>query len=110
MIYKRNNCWHMDVTVNSVRYREALHTTDRREALTLEKKRISEIHQGKGASLAGREFARKPFVAAAVQFLEDRKPHVAERTHVLERNLLNPLRAFFGDNQLLRIRSEDVSA
>ena len=70
MLNKRKNCWHMDDTVHGVRYREALHTTDRREALALEKKRISEIHQGKGASLAGREFARRPFGSAAVQFLE----------------------------------------
>jgi hypothetical protein len=45
MISKRESHWHMDVTINSVRYREALHTTDRREALALEKKRVAEIHQ-----------------------------------------------------------------
>lgn len=110
MIYKRGDHRHLDVVVNGVRYREALRTTDRREALGLEKKRVSEIHQGRGASLAGREFARKSFSVAANQFLEDRKPHVAERTFVLERNLLNPLRAFLGDKQLLRIRAEDVTA
>lgn len=59
--------------------------------------------------MAGREFARKPFSAAAVQFLEERKPHVAERIHVLERNLLNPLRAFFGEKPLLRVRTEDIT-
>src|SRR5687767_12982779 len=97
MIYKRCDYWHMDVTVNGVRYREALDTSDKREALRLEKNRVAEIHQGKNASPMGREFARKPFGAAADQFLEERKPHVAERTSVLERNLLSPLRKFFGD-------------
>jgi len=48
----------MDLTVNGVSYREALDTTDRREAVALEKKRVGEIQQGKGASKAGREFAR----------------------------------------------------
>jgi integrase len=110
MIYKRKKHWHMDVTVNGVRYREALNTTDRREASMLVKRRVAEIHQGKGASPTGREFARKPFGAAADQFLDDRKPHVSERTQQLERNLLSPLRKFFGDRPPLRIRAEDITA
>jgi hypothetical protein len=63
-----------------VRYREALRTSDRREALRLEKNRVGEILAGKGASKAGRVFARKPFSEAAAAYLEERKPHVAERT------------------------------
>ena len=109
MIYKRGKNWHMDVTVNGVRYREALDTTDKREAKELEKDRIAAIKQGRGASKSGREFARMPFKAAANQFLEDRKPHVAARTYVLERNLLSPLRKFFGEKALLRIKAEDIS-
>ena len=35
---------------------------------------------------------------------------VAERTYVLERNLLSPLRKFFGGRLLLRIKAEDISA
>src|SRR5580765_2545628 len=104
MVYKRGMNWHMDSTVNGVRYREALNTTDRREAVALEKKRVGEIQQGKGASKTGREFARMPFTAAADVFLEERKPHVADRTLQLERNLLSPLRKFFGGRPLLRIR------
>jgi integrase len=110
MIYKRKQHWHMDVMVNGVRYREALDTTDKREALALEKKRVGEIQAGKGASKSGREFARKPFGVAAEEFLEERKPHVAERTHVLERNLLSPLRKFFGERPPLRIRADEIAA
>lgn len=98
MIYKRGRHWHMDVMVHGIRYREALDTTDKREALALEKKRVGEIQQGKGASKTGRDFARMPFTAAADKFLEERKPHVAERTYILERNLLSPLRKAFGEN------------
>jgi hypothetical protein len=47
----------MDVTVNGVLYREALHTTDRRGALALKKKRVSEIQQGKAASKSSKDFA-----------------------------------------------------
>src|SRR5580693_6483898 len=110
MIYKRGGHWHLDVTMCGVRYREGLHTTDRREALRLEKKRVGEIQAGKGASKSGREFARKPFGVAADEFLEERKPHVAERTYVLERNLLSPLRKFFGERPPLRVRAEEIAA
>jgi hypothetical protein len=37
MIYKRKMHWHMDVAINGVRYREALNTTDKREAKNLRK-------------------------------------------------------------------------
>jgi integrase len=100
----------MDVTINGQRYREALHTTDRREALALEKTRVSEIQQGKGASLTGRDFARKGFTTAADQFLDERRPHVAEKTYVLERNLLSPLKRFFNDAPVGRIRADRIAA
>jgi integrase len=110
MIYKRKKHWHMDVTVNGVRYREALDTTDRREALALEKKRVAEIQQGKAASKSGREFARRPFVEAAKAYLEARKPHVSERTIQFEVERLKPLSAFFGDRPLLRVKAEDIGS
>lgn len=110
MIYKRGGHWHVDVTVNGVRYREALDTTDRREALSLEKKRVGEILAGKAASKSGREFARKPFSDAAKLYLEERKPHVAERTQQFEKERLMPLEKFFGENMLLRIKAEHISA
>src|SRR5579862_9337875 len=49
MIYKRKGHWHLDVTIHGIRYREALDTTDKREAKDLEKDRIAAIKQGKGA-------------------------------------------------------------
>src|SRR5579884_4037767 len=85
MIYKRDQHWHMDVTINGVRYREALNTTDWREAQRLEKKRLAEIQGGKGASKSGREFGRKTFRDAVETFLQDRVGHVAERTIQFEK-------------------------
>lgn len=38
MIYKRIGHWHLDVTIHGVRYREALNTTDKRQAKELETK------------------------------------------------------------------------
>ena len=110
MIYKRDQHWHMDATINGNRYREALKTTDWREAQRLEKKRLAEIQQGKGASKTGRDFARKPFEAAADLFLADRKPHVSERTAQLEKQQLKALRKFFREKPLLRIQAEDIAA
>jgi hypothetical protein len=58
----------------------------------------------------GREFARKPFSEAAKLYLEERKPHVAERTQQFEKERLNPLMKFFGENPLLRVKAEHISA
>jgi integrase len=110
MIYKRGGHWHIDVTVHGVRYREALDTTDKREALTLEKKRVADILAGRAASKSGREFGRMPFSESSKLFLEDRKGHVAERTIQFERERLKPLMAFFGERSLLRIGAEDIAA
>src|SRR5574338_471814 len=109
MIYKRGGHWHLDVAVNGARYREALDTTDAREAKRLEKKRLAEIEAGKGASRMGREFARLPFGKAADVYLEERKPAVAERTIQLETQRLRPLRRFFGDRPVLRIKAADIA-
>ena len=110
MIYKRCGHWHLDVTMHGVRYREALDTTDKRVAKELEKKRIAEISEGKGASKTGRAFARKPFSEAATAYLEERKPHVAERTVEFEKERLGPLCKHFGDRPLLRFKAEDFAA
>ena len=109
MIYKRKGHWHLDVAMHGVRYREALNTTNKRVAKDLEKKRIAEINQGKGASKTGRAFARKPFHDAAAEYLEERKPHVAERTIQFEKERLGPLSKHFGEKPLLRFKAEDVA-
>src|SRR5512132_4056228 len=106
-IYKRGKLWHMDVMVHGVRYREALDTTDRREALSLEKNRISEIQQGKGVSPSGKAFARKRFSDAADDWIEDRKGHIAERSIQFEKERLKPLREYFAEKTLTKIRADD---
>lgn len=110
MIYKRSGYWHLDVTIQGVRYREALDTTDKREAKDLEKDRVTAIKQGKGASRTGREFARKAFGEAAKVYLVERKPHVSERTVQFEKERLGPLLKHFGDKPLLRFKAEDIAA
>jgi hypothetical protein len=109
MIYKRDEHWHLDVTISGIRYREALNTTDKRQAKELEKNRIAEIKQGKGASKTGREFARKPFSDAVTVYFDERKPHVSERTMQFEKERIGPLSKYFGDKPLLRFKAEDVT-
>ena len=109
MIYKRKGHWHLDVTIQGVRYREALETTDKRQAKELEKNRVSEIKQGKGASKAGREFARKAFKEASTIYLEERRPHVSERTTQFEKERLKPLCKHFGENPLSRFKAENIT-
>jgi integrase len=109
MIYKRNGHWHLDVTIQGVRYREALGTTDERKAKGLEKNRIAEIVQGKNASRMDRDFARMGFSAAADAFVEERRPHVSDRTAQLDRERLKPLKQYFRDTPLTRINASHIA-
>src|SRR5262245_50960646 len=104
MLYKRQDTWHMDVTINGLRYRESLKTSDKREAATLENRRIAEIQQGQGASKSGRQFARMPFNEAAQEYIDTRKPHVSPRTHQLDTERMKPLKKYF-EKPPLRIRA-----
>jgi len=76
----------------------------------LEKDRIAEIKQGKRASISGKDFARRPFGDAADAFLEERRLHVSPRTYQLDSERLRPLRTFFGDRLLIRIKADDIAA
>jgi integrase len=77
--------------------------------LRLEKKRVSEVLAGKGASKAGRQFARLSFSEASDLFIEERKAQVSERTAQLDRERLKPLGIYLGETPLLRITASDVS-
>jgi integrase len=108
MIYKRGNSWHMDVMVHGVRYREALDTTDKREAAAREKERISEISQGKVASGEGKAFGRLPFTVAAETWLEERRGHIAENSLAYEYERLKALKKYFADKPLRKVRADDI--
>ena len=109
MIRKRGDHWHLDIFLNGIRYREPLHTTDKREGKELEKRRVAEILSGKGSSLAGREFARLPFTTALERLMEERKPHVAPKTQEVDKNRSKPLCRYFADRPLNRIAATDIS-
>jgi hypothetical protein len=110
MIYKRKKSWHLDVTVDGERYREALNTTDRREALAKEKDRIAEIKAGRVSAPAGRAFSRLGFIEAAKIYQQEREGKVAERTTQFEAERLKPLQRYFGEWTLRTIKAQDVAA
>jgi hypothetical protein len=58
MIYKRNKTYHVDVTVNGIRYRQSLETTNWQEAQREQKELIGRILEGKAAPPAtkGRDY------------------------------------------------------
>ena len=110
MIYKRKKSWHLDVTVDGERYREALNTTDRREALAKEKDRIGEIKAGRVSAPAGRAFSRLGFIEASKIYQQEREGKVAERTTQFEAERLKPLQRYFGEWTLRTIKAQDVAA
>jgi integrase len=106
---KRGKHYHMDVVVDGIRYREALDTTDRREALAKEKDRVAEIKAGKVAAPSGREFARLPFRGAGEVYQKERLGKVAERTTQFEKERLKPLTRHLGEKTLRTFKPEDVA-
>ena len=96
MIYKRGKWYHMDDTVNGVRYREPLKTTNWQEALRLEKERLAEIAAGKGLNrhIAGKQ----TFNQAADSYIEKRRLFSAEKTYLTDKQRSGPLRGFFEED------------
>lgn len=108
-LWKRGDTWWADVTVHGQRVRQSLKTTDKREARSLEKELVSQIHQSKAGSPAGKSFARLPFDQAADQYLGRRKDRVRPRTIQFEKERLVQLKKYFANRPLGRITSEHIA-
>src|SRR5579862_8211574 len=68
-LFKRNKIWWTDFSVNGVRYRQSLDTTDWRAAQASEKNLIADASTGKLAP-ASKQFSRLAFCEAADRYLE----------------------------------------
>ncbi len=108
-LYKRGSTWWTHFYLNGARYRQSLHTTDRREAVAREKELISQAEQGKLAP-SSLHFSRLAFSEAVDRFLDDRKAGLAARTIQTERERKKPLVDYFGAMPLHRIRTDDILA
>ena len=106
-VFRRNKTWWTDFSVNGVRYRMTLDTSDWREALSREKEKIAAASAGK-LSTSSQQFARLAFSEAADRYLSERTPDLAARSISTERERLQPLRTYFTTRSLSRISSGDV--
>jgi len=108
-LYKRDEIWWIDVTINGQRYRMSLDTSDKRAARGRANERISEIEQGKFTK-TGQNFAKLAFGEAAKRYLEGRRLELAPVTLVNEKQLLVKLKEFFQASPVGRISAEDILA
>jgi len=106
-LFKRNKTWWTDFSVNGVRYRLTLDTTDWRKAQNLEKDKIADATAGKLAP-ASQQFARLAFCEAADRYLENRRLELSEKSSEKEEYLLVAPRKFFGAASLARVGAEDL--
>lgn len=108
-LFKRNKTWWTDFSVNGVRYRQSLDTTDWRQAQAQEKELIADATKGKLAP-ASKKFARLAFTEAADRYLETRSLELSARSYKKERQLLIEPRRFFASIALMRIGAEELLA
>jgi integrase len=106
-LYKRNDIWWTDFSVNGQRFRVSLDTGDWREAQAKEKELITQASQGILA-VGSMQFGRLAFSAAADVYLDERLPHLAPRTIQTEKERQKPLKAYFGVMSLNRISADSV--
>src|SRR6202165_5126602 len=108
-LYKRNDTWWTDFSVNGQRFRMSLDTSDWREAQRVQKEKISEAQQGKLVP-ASQQFSRLSFSEAADRYLEGRRLELSNRSLKKERQLLVSPRQYFGATSLNRISGESLLA
>ena len=71
-LWKRNNIYWMDATVNGQRYREPLGTSNWKEARTLRNDRIAELKNG-APMKKNKAFASMTIADAVDTYIEDRR-------------------------------------
>jgi len=108
-LFKRNKTWWTDFSVNGVRFRISLDTTDWREAESRQKERITEATLGKIVP-SSQQFSRLAFTQAAERYLDRRKLELSERSMKKERQLLLQPCKFFSVTPLVKITAESLLA
>jgi hypothetical protein len=108
-LFKRGKTWWTDFSVNGVRFRMSLDTTDWREALSREKEKIAAAQAGK-LSVAGQSFARLAFSEAVERHIADRLARIQPKTARTERERAAVLKKYFGATPVSRISPESVLA
>jgi len=92
------------VTVNGLRYRESLETTNWQEAQRKQKELIARIMEGKAGAPAGRgSVASMPFEQALSEFVKGREGRVAARTSQIDAERSKALIRHLGKTLVRRI-------
>jgi integrase len=108
-LFKRGKTWWTDFSVNGMRFRLSLETTDWREAQSREKEKISQASAGKLAP-SNQQFARLALPEAVDRYLADRRAYVAPLSHRSESDHARPLCEYFGTTAVARISAESILA
>jgi integrase len=106
-IYKRGRTWWTDFSVNGVRYRISLDTSDWRKAVSNEKEKMAEAQAGK-LKAAVQSFARLAFKEALERYLADRSAHVTPQSSRSESDHAKPLSESFGATPVSHISAEGI--
>jgi len=106
-LYKRGKTWWTDFSMNGMRYRESLDTSDWREAQAKEKELITQASQGKLA-VGSQQFGRMAFSNASDLYLVEKMPYLAPHSIQTEKERLKPLKVHFGAIALNRILGGSV--
>ena len=108
-LFKRNKTWWTDFSVNGVRFRISLDTTDWREAESRQKDKITQATLGKIVP-SSQQFSRLAFTQAAERYLDGRKLELSDRSMKKERQLLLQPCKFFAVTPLVKITAESLLA
>ena len=107
MILKRNKTYWADFTVDGIRYRKSLKTSDWRKAQSKEKQLIKQAGSGR-LSQRSDPFPRLGFTKAADVYLNDRRPELAESSYKKEKQLLVQPKRYFLSLCLQRIETRHL--
>lgn len=109
MIYKRGKTYHADVTVNGVRYRQSLETTNWQAAQREQKELIGRILEGKQACPAVKgSFAALSLDQALDEFVKNREGRIAERTTRIDRERSRVLKRHLGTTLVRKIDAATI--
>ena len=109
-IWKRGRNYWTDVTLNGVRYREPLKTTDRREAIAREKARIVElVTRPPDPSKVRAAFASLPIDEAILAYSDERRAQVSNRMVAYWKENAKPLASFFKAKKLRDLAIDDLN-
>lgn len=107
-LYKRGGTWWADFSLGTRRFRISLKTSDRREAVRREKRRIGEAQNGGG--LIPSNVAKLAVSEAGEVYTARRRTEVSSSTVRLETDALKQVRRHLGTSLLGSLTPETISA